>query len=1098
MGISMENTKRNLPLGIELLPGETVEILETTTSIKLFEATVEGGFTECGDVGIGELYNLTDIINESTMLVTNYRICYQPMKNLSKSLYSSTSSMSSIVETSHPRTVQIPHLSIAQIDESQKNQIIISLKLSPLKYLIKFSKPKPKPKPSNNNGNGLIHNRANANSLCHDFSFILKKFIRPNSIEKLFGGISSEEEVDDDFLRRGLDKNVYRRYHKLGWSNGYKIQKEFGRMQMSKDSWSIASYNDDFSLSPTYPKDFILPSRILKKDAIFACESFDTSAKSDSYEISTALQSSPEFFQKLVKFRKNGRFPIICWKRGHHVLMRSGQPMVSILGWRGIEDELLIKEVLKAVNEEQQQHIVNISKYYSSKISNGKYDKFPHKKYNGLQEKCTNTKICILDARSYSAAFSNGLACGGYEKCENYPPNTTLQFLGLSNIHAISASHSSLLSAIATHASSSKWFSVLESTGWLGHVADLLKAAGGKDGVVGKIVDEDASVLVHCTDGWDRTTQLVSLSQIMLDPFYRTIKGFQVLIEKEWIAHGHPFRARGDLPTNIRNDDSLITPREEEQSSTRPNCQQPLAVQSAPAPVFLLFLTCLHHLLQQFPSSFEYNDFLLLCLARAAAGNSPYGDFLCNSECEREYVRLRERTKSIWSWVREHKQWFRNPRYDQNTKYDNQNNIGVWFDDKWKKEVLRPDTGARFITLWNEYYFPKDNFSITLLSIPPGYEIPFPTGLVATSRSCHSSEYALIKLLMKSKERRIAEKVWKIWRSFVLEKKNNQLLSIKKLDGDDDINNVENDEMEVELMGASVWHDSNIVVTDKKDISKQSKENSIIDDNAESKFLLVMSPEKSKIHDNHHKNYFNVPSPTYLSPSLSELLPAKEDYFSEEEEPKPVYPANKGEEERSSSSPQQWVYLCRQNQKLDDSKDSSQTLAELLKEAQLDDHYLCQSKCRDSKIIVDLLSEAQLDNDSLLPKQRNISASSNPLLSKQRNTSASNNSLSSKQRNMPTSNISLSSRQRHMTNIDDNSLSPKQRNVSTNDNNSLPKQREMSTNKGISPTSPSRNCRNSIRTNHFTEPNCDLISNEINSNIGLNSVENDLTEFVLV
>ncbi|CAI2183290.1 17508_t:CDS:2 [Funneliformis geosporum] len=1082
MGISLENIKRNLPLGIELLPGETVEILETTTSIKLFEATVEGGFTECGDVGIGELYNLTDIINKSTILVTNYRICYQPMKNLSKSLYSSTSSLSSIVDTSHPRTVQIPHLSISTLDESQKNQIIISLKLSPLKYLIKFSKPKP-----SNNGIGLIHNRATANSLCHDFSFTLKKFIKPNSIEsvfafrmgesevnnnvdnyneneeirvkkrrqltneekileELYGGISSEEEVDDDFLRRGLDKNIYKRYHKLGWSNGYKIQKEFGRMQLSEDSWSIASYNDDFSLSPTYPKDFILPSRILKKDAIFACESFDTSAKSDSYEISTALQSSPEFFQKLVRFRKNGRFPIICWKRGHHVLMRSGQPMVSILGWR---------------------------------------------------EKCTNTKICILDARSYSAAFSNGLACGGYEKCENYPPNTTLLFLGLSNIHAISSSHSSLLNAIASHASSSKWFSVLESTGWLGHVADLLKAAGGKDGVVGKIIDEDASVLVHCTDGWDRTTQLVSLSQIMLDPFYRTIKGFQVLIEKEWIAHGHPFRARGDLPTNIRNDDSLIPPREEQQSSTRPNCQQPLAVQSAPAPVFLLFLTCLHHLLQQFPSSFEYNDFFLLCLAKAAAGNSPYGDFLCNSECEREYVQLRERTKSIWSWVREHKQWFRNPRYYQNTQYENQNNISVWFDDKWKKEVLRPDTGARFITLWNEYYFPKDNFSITLLSIPPGYEIPFPTGLVETPRSCHSSEYALIKLLMKSKERRIAQKVWKIWRSFVLEKKNNQLLPIIKLDGDDDINNGESDEMEVEMMGSSVWHDSNIVVTDKsndkKDIRKSSKKTNIIEDNAESKYLLVMSPEKSKIYDNHHKNYLGVPSPTHLSSSLSELLPAKEDYFSEEEEPKPVYPANKGEEERCSSSPQQWVYLCRQNRKLDDSKDSSQTLAELLKEAQLDDHYLCQSKCRESKGIIDLLKEAQLDNDSLLSKQRNMSISSNPLLSKQR---SSNYSLSLKQRNMPTSNISLSSRQRHMSTIDNNSLSSKQRNVSTND--SFSKQREMSTNKGISPTSPSRNCRTSIRTNHFTEPNRDLISNEINSNIGLNSVENDLTEFVLV
>ncbi len=31
------------------------------------------------------------------------------------------------------------------------------------------------------------------------------------------------------------------------------------------------------------------------------------------------------------------------------------------------------------------------------------------------------------------------------------------------------------------------------------------------------------NVLVHCSDGWDRTAQLCSLVAILLDPFYRTI-----------------------------------------------------------------------------------------------------------------------------------------------------------------------------------------------------------------------------------------------------------------------------------------------------------------------------------------------------------------------------------------------------------------------------------------------------------------------------------------------------------------------------------------------------------------------------------------------
>lgn len=31
-------------------------------------------------------------------------------------------------------------------------------------------------------------------------------------------------------------------------------------------------------------------------------------------------------------------------------------------------------------------------------------------------------------------------------------------------------------------------------------------------------------VLVHCSDGWDRTPQIISLAQLILDPYYRTFK----------------------------------------------------------------------------------------------------------------------------------------------------------------------------------------------------------------------------------------------------------------------------------------------------------------------------------------------------------------------------------------------------------------------------------------------------------------------------------------------------------------------------------------------------------------------------------------------
>ncbi|CAF94772.1 unnamed protein product, partial [Tetraodon nigroviridis] len=57
-------------------------------------------------------------------------------------------------------------------------------------------------------------------------------------------------------------------------------------------------------------------------------------------------------------------------------------------------------------------------------------------------------------------------------------------------------------------------------------------------------VSNGNSVVVHCSDGWDRTAQLTSLAMLLLDSHYRTLRGFQVLIEKEWISFGHKFSSR--------------------------------------------------------------------------------------------------------------------------------------------------------------------------------------------------------------------------------------------------------------------------------------------------------------------------------------------------------------------------------------------------------------------------------------------------------------------------------------------------------------------------------------------------------------------------
>jgi protein tyrosine/serine phosphatase len=80
----------------------------------------------------------------------------------------------------------------------------------------------------------------------------------------------------------------------------------------------------------------------------------------------------------------------------------------------------------------------------------------------------------------------------------------------------------------------------LENTQWLKHFSSLLTATA----VGARELREGRNVLLHCSDGWDRTAQIGSLIMLCLDPFYRTYEGFQILVEKEWISFGHKFRQR--------------------------------------------------------------------------------------------------------------------------------------------------------------------------------------------------------------------------------------------------------------------------------------------------------------------------------------------------------------------------------------------------------------------------------------------------------------------------------------------------------------------------------------------------------------------------
>ncbi|XP_039298034.1 myotubularin-related protein 4 [Nilaparvata lugens] len=261
-------------------------------------------------------------------------------------------------------------------------------------------------------------------------------------------------------------------------------------------------------------------------------------------------------------------------------------------------------------------------------------------------------KLLIVDARSYSTAVANRVRGGGCEYPEYYP-HCDIKFMNLANIHAVRKSFQALQVLCAMPADEANWFISLDSTKWLHYISGLLAAAVT---VFSAVEDNGQPVVVHCSDGWDRTPQIVSLAEILLDPYYRTVKGFQVLVEREWIAFGHKFASRCGF-TDDTNDRS---------------------------PVFLQWLDCIQNIHRQYPCAFEFSLSFLMKLAQHVYSKL-FGTFLCNSIAERKILSVAQRTFSVWKLLEQPE--YRNHLYTPNGD-----------------QILIPAYSVRDLVVWRELF----------------------------------------------------------------------------------------------------------------------------------------------------------------------------------------------------------------------------------------------------------------------------------------------------------------------------------------------------------------------------------------------------------
>ncbi|KAF5018369.1 hypothetical protein F66182_9656 [Fusarium sp. NRRL 66182] len=531
---------------------------------------------------------------------------------------------------------------------------------------------------------------------CRDFTFVTFNFIDSEAARETFDFIKSRT------CKLGTVEKLYAFSHKPlknerevnGWS-AYDPKAEFRRQGISEKladkGWRITHINKDYTFCDTYPAFLVVPSKI-----------------------------SDNVLKYAKDFRSRNRIPALSYIHpiNNCTITRSSQPYSGITRKTNVQDEKLVAASFNALlpsgsasgdstplpsqtdtslgGSSLQTELSETERYEDELISKSvaMFDASGNRQVYGAQQ-----SNLIVDARPTINAMVNQVQGLGSENMDKYKFARKI-FLNIDNIHVMRNSLNKVVDTLkdADISPLPPNRELLHQSGWLRHVHNVLD---GSAIIARQVGINHSHVLIHCSDGWDRTSQLSALAQIMLDPYYRTIEGFIVLVEKDWLSFGHMFRlrsghlnhedwftvqrdafagakvqpgendGRGDAFQNVlsgakrffnqnKDDPDLAAVSEAAPGKV---VDDEATSSKMVSPVFHQFLDCTYQLLRQNKTRFEFNERFLRRLLYHLY-SCQYGTFIFNSEKQRQDARAAERTSSVWDYFLCRRAEFTNPDFD--------------------------------------------------------------------------------------------------------------------------------------------------------------------------------------------------------------------------------------------------------------------------------------------------------------------------------------------------------------------------------------------------------------------------------------------------